>query len=352
MEYVNADGSITRELIPPDELHDVDSLRSLAGLPVTLGHPREDVSPDNVGTYGVGAMGNDVEILANSGHVRVLLVLHRRDALEAVDNGTVEVSPGYTTVIDPTPGEHPVYGRYDAIQRQRRYNHLAVVDQARGGHTVKLRADRDERRATRRCDSVPDDPRVAQRVKLDTAPPTTTPTPAPRARGGNTVHPFLITLSALLALPYTRADDGQLLDKRSDAAITEDQLMAAIADAIRDLREQAQAAEDTQPAEGELSREQLQAKITELEGELAAMRQADEQAKADAAAEQERADCAELEQLADRMGYDRSAWTADTRADERRLQLAKARQLVDAEAVLRSDSAPQGVDPLLVRGMD
>lgn len=350
MEYQDAAGNITRELIPPEELHNVDSLKSLAGLPVTLGHPDVDVDPDNVGDLGVGSMGNDVEILEESGHVRVLLVLHRRDALAAVDNGTVEVSPGYTTIIDPTPGEHPVYGRYDAIQRGRRYNHLAVVDMARGGETVRLRADSDDRRATRRHDAATAG-QPSRRFRLDTAAPPTSP-PAPAPAPGGFVHPFLITLAALCALPYTSRADGQVVSKTDmeGEPISEGDLISAIAAAIEQYKSQA-ASNDMEPAEGELSTEEMKAKIAELEGQLAAMQQDKADMEAAAAEEQDKADCAELDALADRLGVDRTAWTAETKADGRRLAIAKHKKLVDADAVIRSDAAPTGVDPSALGGM-
>ena len=63
MEYADLDGTIVRELIPADELHRADSLRTLASVPVTLGHPEEDVTPDNVSSYGVGSVGEEVAVL-------------------------------------------------------------------------------------------------------------------------------------------------------------------------------------------------------------------------------------------------------------------------------------------------
>jgi len=344
MEYVDASGNVTRELVPAEELHNVDSLRSLAGLPVTLQHPDEDVTPDNVGTLGVGALGNDVEILEQSGHVRVLLVLHRRDALQAVDQGMVEVSPGYTTVIDPTPGVHPVYGAYDAVQTRRRYNHLAVVDQARGGPTVKLRADTTDRCATRRCDAADPDTKVRARLRLDATPPD----PANPQRG-RAMHPFLITLAALCALPYTQRADGKVC--RTDMTgegeakqITEDQLVAAIADAIRQL--QAKAAEaDAEPAvaEGEMSPEAMKARIQELEGQLAALQAEKADRDAAAATEAAKADRAHLDGLADRLAFDRTGWTDATTNEQRKLDLAKHRGLLPADAAMQTQGKADGV---------
>ena len=353
MEYMDAAGNVTRELVPPEELHNVDSLRSLAGLPVTLQHPDEDVTPDNVGSLGVGSMGNDVEILEQSGHVRVLLVLHRRDALDAVEQGMVEVSPGYTTVIDPTPGVWNGQA-YDAVQTRRRYNHLAIVDQARGGPTVKLRADGDDRLATRRCDAADPHNRVQLRVRLDAQPPDTDP-----PQRGPTMHPFLITLAALCALPYTQRADGKVYrtDMGAQAGdpkqITEDQLVAAIADAIRQLQSKAAEADadPAAPAAGELTMEQAKARIQELEGQLATLQAEKESMDAAAAAEQAKADRAQLEGLADRLSYDRAAWTEATTNAQRKLDLAKHKGLLAADAELQTAAKADGVPMPRLDGM-
>jgi hypothetical protein len=140
--YKNADGREFRELIPADELHDPRSLETLAQAPVTLEHPRVDVDSSNVDQLAVGNVGDEVQVLKDNGFVRVSMVLRRDDVINAVrTRDKTELSPGYTVLIDPTPGVDPVFGRYDAIQRGRRYNHLAVTTAARGGHDIHLRAD-------------------------------------------------------------------------------------------------------------------------------------------------------------------------------------------------------------------
>src|SRR5690606_36395618 len=57
------------------------------------------------------------------------------------NGGKSGLSPGYTCRIDETPGTHPIFGPYDAIQRDRVYNHVAHTDSPRGGPTVRLRVD-------------------------------------------------------------------------------------------------------------------------------------------------------------------------------------------------------------------
>jgi hypothetical protein len=101
------------------------------------------VTPDNVGHLGVGDLDGEVtaEAPEAGGFVRVKLAIRRADAIQAVKGGKTELSPGYVTLLDPTPGVDPEFGPYDAVQRDRRYNHLAIVDVARGGPEIRLRAD-------------------------------------------------------------------------------------------------------------------------------------------------------------------------------------------------------------------
>lgn len=141
MEYRQADGSVIRELVLPEDLHDPASLDTLRGKPTTLEHPAEDVTPDNVHRYGTGDVP-DVRVDPQNGYLDVETVIRRRDAIQAYDSGEkVELSPGYWVLSEDSPGVHPEYGPYDRIQRSRRYNHLAQVSRARGGPDIRLRTD-------------------------------------------------------------------------------------------------------------------------------------------------------------------------------------------------------------------
>lgn len=140
--YVMPDGSTRKELITPEELKKQDSLGTLGNAPLTYEHPPVDVVPSNIQTYGVGNVGETVEFDEAGGFVKVRVVIRRADAIAAAASGrAVEVSPGYRCRIDSTPGIHPVYGAYDAIQRDREYNHLAMTEAARGGADIRLRMD-------------------------------------------------------------------------------------------------------------------------------------------------------------------------------------------------------------------
>lgn len=137
--YQMADGTERRELVRPEELFRPDSLGSLGRKPVTLLHPAVMLTPDTVAEHSVGDVDGEVAEEAG-GFVKVKLAVRRRDAIEAVEGGTQELSCGYTCGLDDTPGEWEGQS-YDAVQLNRRYNHLAVVPRGRAGHAVRLRAD-------------------------------------------------------------------------------------------------------------------------------------------------------------------------------------------------------------------
>lgn len=149
-EYRQADGTIRKELRPPEEVGSPESLASLARKPVTNLHPESFVDSANISEYGVGAVDPEVvwEQDFADGFVRVKGTVHRSDAVEAIGNGRRELSCGYVADLDVEPGEWTdsagVKHQYDAVQRNIRYNHLALVDRGRAGKLARLRVDSDD----------------------------------------------------------------------------------------------------------------------------------------------------------------------------------------------------------------
>jgi len=114
-----------------------DSLATYAGKPVTLGHPPVMVTADNWKEYAGGAVGADI---ARDGEfVRVPTVLMDATIIRAVEDGTREVSMGYTTPVEMVDGIAPDGTPYQAVQTGPiRINHLAVVPKARGGDKLRI----------------------------------------------------------------------------------------------------------------------------------------------------------------------------------------------------------------------
>lgn len=139
--YQGPNGEV-RELVPAVELSRADSLATLARKGVTNDHPLPLgtlVNADNAADLVVGDL--DREVTYADGYVVVSMCVRRADAIEAIQQGRIQLSAGYRMTIDPTPGIDPVHGRYDAIQRNRVYNHVAIVDTGRAGRECSLRLD-------------------------------------------------------------------------------------------------------------------------------------------------------------------------------------------------------------------
>lgn len=151
-EYRKDDGSTSRELRPSEEVGSPEALASFDAAPVTIGHPAEDVTAENVRRHEVGTVLGEARM--DGMHVAGAVVVKDARAIKQVKAGKQELSPGYSIKLDETPGADRKYGypgnpegRYDAVQRHIRVNHLAIVDRARGGSTVRLRMDALEQRA-------------------------------------------------------------------------------------------------------------------------------------------------------------------------------------------------------------
>ena len=139
LEYMDDDGTVIREFVPEETLFDEASLQSLAGAPVTLQHPPVMVTPSNYKEYSQGSV-NGMPKRDGDNLVASMLVIGN-EALHAVEyDGVSELSPGYSVDLDETPGEWQGQ-KYDRVQRNRRYNHQAIVDAARGGSVCSLRFD-------------------------------------------------------------------------------------------------------------------------------------------------------------------------------------------------------------------
>ncbi len=143
--YRNADGTERRELRPPDEVFRSDALESFALVPVTDDHPPTLVRKDNRKTYEKGYTLEDTR--RDDDLVVGSLVVTDEALINKMDAGKVGLSCGYEVDLDETPGEHPTYGRYDAVQRNIRGNHLALVHNPRAGHETRVRMDALESRA-------------------------------------------------------------------------------------------------------------------------------------------------------------------------------------------------------------
>ena len=126
LEYRDVDGSIRREYRPPEEAFNVDSLASIRGKPITQLHHGLVTSANYFNSHPVGTVISDGRQDGNN--IRADVVIYSLDTKDR------ELSLGYETELEETPGVTPEGEHYDAIQRNIRYNHLAIVPRGRAGN--------------------------------------------------------------------------------------------------------------------------------------------------------------------------------------------------------------------------
>jgi len=139
--YLQADGSVRRELRAPEHVYHPDSVASLKMVPITNDHPPGvAVTADNVGQYTVGNVGEEVTADQMHGFISTSVSIQQKKAVQDVEAGKRGLSCGYTTDVVERPG---IWGgvAYDAIQTNIRYNHLAIVDEGRAGDDAVLKMD-------------------------------------------------------------------------------------------------------------------------------------------------------------------------------------------------------------------
>lgn len=135
LKYINADGSTRIEYRPPEQAFNADSLASLKGKPITVNHIAM-VNADNATKLPiVGTVLSDG--IQDGNNIRADISIY------TLPTDSRELSCGYTLNLDETPGTTPDGQHYDAVQKDIRYNHLAIVPKGRAGN-ARLNMDGDQ----------------------------------------------------------------------------------------------------------------------------------------------------------------------------------------------------------------
>ena len=135
-EYRNPDGSIRRELRLPQEVFSPESLASYKGKPIIITHEAGLITKENVAENQIGTILS--EGVRSGNDVKADIIIHDVNAMK--ERGLKELSLGYNLDLDETGGTwNGVH--YDAVQRNIRINHLALVRQARAGEQARLNVD-------------------------------------------------------------------------------------------------------------------------------------------------------------------------------------------------------------------
>ena len=116
------------------DVFDASSMATFRSAPVTIGHPKNNdgkaivVSAENAKELQVGMLeGMPVQDEETLGGV---LVLTAQEAIDSLEDGTQELSAGYTCDIEDVDG---VY-----FQRNIRANHIAIVAKGRAGSSCRI----------------------------------------------------------------------------------------------------------------------------------------------------------------------------------------------------------------------
>lgn len=167
LTYYTADGQVSRELRSPDEVFDPASIDSLRMVPVTDGHPMGGVNPESARMVSRGTVGETVR--TDDIYLSAPIMITDAALINKIRDGQArEVSCGYTCDVDPTPGEFNGE-TYDAIQRNIRYNHVAVVPRGRAGAEVAIRMDGQDITAAVACAYVPEIKEENKMAKIEIA---------------------------------------------------------------------------------------------------------------------------------------------------------------------------------------
>lgn len=149
--YLTNDG-IRRELRLPDEVFAQDAVDSFDMVPLTNEHPSEKGSAvkldaSNTRKFQVGTVTG---LRRDGGFLASRIQITDKKTIEEAEKGKRELSAGYHCDLDMTPGVTsgiegvPDGLRYDAVQRNIRGNHVALVTNGRAGPEASLRLDSGE----------------------------------------------------------------------------------------------------------------------------------------------------------------------------------------------------------------
>lgn len=160
--YLTEDG-VQYELRPPEEVFHPDSVATLKGIPMTNDHPSVRVTSENSKKLSVGFTG---DVRQDQYHLAPALTITDEEAVLDVQAGKKALSCGYTLDLEFTSGTW-MGVHYDAIQRNIRYNHLAIVPKGRAGDAAKMKLDSADPVGVQKIDNEDRRPSSMTKIKID-----------------------------------------------------------------------------------------------------------------------------------------------------------------------------------------
>jgi hypothetical protein len=120
---------------PADEVFDKASLASFVGKPITNDHP---TTPVNASNWRDLARGSIFGVVKDGDYVGFDLAFMDGATIAAIEDGKRELSNGYSCELSIEDGVTSDGTAYQAVQRNIRGNHVALVDQGRAGPECRV----------------------------------------------------------------------------------------------------------------------------------------------------------------------------------------------------------------------
>lgn len=120
---------------PAEELFDPESMATYIDKDVTNDHPDDLVDSTTFKDVSVGHVRG---VEREGDHLIVDMIIKDQSAIDDIESGKAELSPGYTAEYVEEAGTAPDGKAYEYTQRTIKNNHMAVVDAARAGKVARI----------------------------------------------------------------------------------------------------------------------------------------------------------------------------------------------------------------------
>lgn len=139
-DYYKDDGALYQEYRPESEVFKPESMQSLQFKALTRLHPKDMLDSSNTSKHQKGMVLNEVSREGN--FLKALVLVTDSDLIAEITSGKLnQLSCGYTCEVIDGDGVTPEGEKYNGIQSNIEYNHLASVPLGRAGDQVKFKLD-------------------------------------------------------------------------------------------------------------------------------------------------------------------------------------------------------------------
>lgn len=120
---------------PPAQVFAPESMATFPDKDVTNDHPDDLVDSK---TFKKVSVGHVRGVAQDGDNLVVDLIIKDQTAIDDIESGKAELSPGYLAEYVEAPGTAPDGTAYEYEQRDIQINHVAVVEAARGGKVARI----------------------------------------------------------------------------------------------------------------------------------------------------------------------------------------------------------------------